>query len=198
MGCVQGKTVLTEEDLNFIAEHTAVSRQEVDEQYENFLAKHPEGKITKKEFKRMIQQCYPKTDTDKLESHIFRMYDANGDGYIDFREFMMILYVMSSGTPQENLKQIFRVFDINNDGAIQLKEMCKIVKDLFHLLNLRGHDGINPETLTKEVLAQTAFSEMDANHDGKITQEEFVTACMAQEKFSRMLALGIIDVFISE
>ena len=43
------------------------------------------------------------------------------DGHIDFREFMIVLYVMSNGSPEENLKQIFRVFDINNDGSISLK-----------------------------------------------------------------------------
>ena len=32
-----------------------------------------------------------------------------------------ILYIMSDGTPEQNLKQIFRVFDINNDGKITLK-----------------------------------------------------------------------------
>jgi Ca2+-binding EF-hand superfamily protein len=33
----------------------------------------------------MMRQCYPNADTDKLEKHIFRMYDANHDGKIDFK-----------------------------------------------------------------------------------------------------------------
>jgi hypothetical protein len=41
MGCVNGKPVLTEEDLEFIATHTAISREEVDQQYDHFLQKHP-------------------------------------------------------------------------------------------------------------------------------------------------------------
>ena len=48
---------------------------------------------------------------------------------------MAVLYVMSSGTPEENLQQIFRVFDINNDGKISVAELKKIVKDLFCLIN---------------------------------------------------------------
>ena len=56
---------------------------------------------------------------------------------------------------------------------------------------------------------------MDENHDGKISQSEFVEvswlltvwalntttelqACMAQRKFSTMLTLKIIDVFIAD
>ena len=57
------------------------------------------------------------------------------DGLIDFKEFMIVLYIMSNGTPEENLRQIFRVFDINNDGKISVAELKRIVRDLHHLLN---------------------------------------------------------------
>ena len=54
------------------------------------------------------------------------------------REFMVVLYVMSNGSAEENLRQIFRIFDINSDGTISQKELQKIVKDLFHLLKKDG------------------------------------------------------------
>jgi len=186
------KTVLSDEDLNFIACNTALSRQEVDERYAHFLERHPDGKITKKEFRQMMQVCYPSTDTDKLEKHIFRMYDANGDGFIDFREFMLVLYVLSSGTPEENLKQIFRIFDINNDKSISRKEMDRIVKALFHLLSKED----NPQHESESAISKMAFKEMDENDDGRISEAEFVKACLSQEKISSMLALKLVDVFI--
>merc|ERR1719219_2080453 len=107
-----------------------------------------------------MKECFPSRDTTQLESHIFRMYDSNGDGYVDFREFMIVLHVMSNGTLEENLKQIFQVFDINNDGTVSQK---KLVKE--------------------------AFKEMDINTDGKITKEEFIHACLSRETLSTMLAL---------
>ena len=55
MGCVNGKPVLSEDDLDFIAKNTAVTRDEVDRQYENFLEKHPDGRITKRDFRHMMQ-----------------------------------------------------------------------------------------------------------------------------------------------
>merc|ERR1712241_396818 len=193
MGCVQGKSILTEEDINFIAKNTAMDKTQVENQYQIFLKKHPDGRISRKSFHTMMADCYPGADTEKLEKHIFRMYDSNKDGSIDFREFMIVLYVMSNGTPEENLKQIFRVFDINNDGKITLKELQKIVRDLFLLIN-----ESNADKASQEVLVKSAFNEMDENHDGKISQSEFVEACMAQRKFSTMLTLKIIDVFITE
>lgn len=197
MGCVNGKSVLTESDLDFIARNTALDRGEVEDHHKAFVEKHPDGKISRKEFGNMMRQCYPDADTDKIEKHIFRMYDSNSDGSIDFREFMVVLYVMSSGSPEQNLAQIFRVFDINNDGAISTKELRRIVKDLFHLFGKCAQaDASTPSD--PETLADEAFKEMDVNSDGKISQEEFVAACMKQERISSMLALKIIDVFVAE
>jgi len=193
MGCINGKSPLTEEDMNYIARNTAMEKDAVEKQYQNFLTKHPDGRISRGSFHDMMKECYPGTDTEKLERHIFRMYDTNEDGHIDFREFMIVLYVMSNGSPQENLKQIFRVFDINNDGSISLKELQRIVKDLFHLINEK-----NADLASQEVLAESAFQEMDENQDGQITQDEFIEACMTQKKFSTILTLKIIDVFVAE
>jgi len=119
--CVHGTKILTEEDIDFIAKNTAMDKTQVETQYQIFLKKHPDGRISRKSFHTMMKECYPGADTEKLERHIFRMYDSNKDGHIDFREFMIVLYIMSNGSPEENLKQIFRVFDINNDGTISLK-----------------------------------------------------------------------------
>ena len=96
--------LLSEDDLEYIAKNTWISRSQIEDQYENFL---PDGKIRKRNFRNMMQACFPESGIAKLESHIFWMYDKNGDSHIDFREFMIVLYIMSNGTSEENLKQIF-------------------------------------------------------------------------------------------
>merc|ERR1719308_276345 len=170
-----------------------MDKEAVERQYQNFLQKHPDGQISRKSFHSMMKECYPGTDTEKLERHIFRMYDTNQDGHIDFREFMIVLYIMSNGTPEENLKQIFRVFDINNDGQINHAEMKRIVNDLFKLTNEK-----DIENASKEILVQSAFSEMDEDGEGEISEEEFIKACLSQKKFSTMLTLKIIDIFLTK
>ena len=122
------------------------------------------------------------------------MYDTNNDNHIDFREFMMVLYILSKGTPEQNLEQIFRIFDINNDHEISRSEMKKIVKDLFALLSSKEQQ--TAETDAK--MADDAFTEMDVDKDGKVTKEEFIQACLSHEKISSMLALKITDIFIPE
>ena len=56
----------------------------------------------------------------------------------------------------------------------------------------------NPELEVDDLMAKTAFREMDKNEDGKVTEEEFISACLGQEEISRLLALKIIDIFCEE
>eukprot|EP00092_Neocalanus_flemingeri_P020158 GFUD01021825.1.p1 GENE.GFUD01021825.1~~GFUD01021825.1.p1 ORF type:complete len:231 (+),score=59.19 GFUD01021825.1:147-839(+) len=193
LGCTGSNTVLSEVDIEWIVRNTDKDRGQVEEQFQRFLRKHPDGKISKRCFLSMMKECYPSKDSARVGRHIWRMYDVNEDGHIDFREFMAVLYVMSSGTPEENLKQIFRVFDINNDGKISVAELKKIVKDLFHLIN-----DDNSDIDSQQLLVNSAFNEMDENCDGEVSIEEFIQACLSQKKFSTLLTLQIINILISK
>merc|ERR1711892_1115020 len=117
------KNLLPEEDLEYLEKNTNADRAQIQEQYQAFLLNHPDGKISMKAFCSMIGEGSPGTNTSKLSKHIWRIYDTNMDGFIDFREFMMALQVMSSGSSEDNLKQLFKVFDINSDGTIDVEEM---------------------------------------------------------------------------
>merc|ERR1712113_60122 len=111
--------------------------------------------MNKKEFTKMMSQALPKKDASKMEKHVFRVYDSNNDGYIDFVEFMVIFYVMSDGSPEEVLGKIFRVFDVNSDGSITNKEMQRLVKDMYGLLKTE-----DPDVAAKDMIAKSAFAEM--------------------------------------
>ena len=71
MGCVQGKSVLTEEDIDFIARNTAMKREAVEIQYKTFLQKHPDGRISRKSFHMMMKECYPGEDDDDGGGKLF-------------------------------------------------------------------------------------------------------------------------------
>ena len=49
-----------------------------------------------------------------------------------------------------------------------------------------------------DMIATTTLAEMDGNEDGKISLQEYITACLGKEEFSKMLTLKIIDIFVDE
>ena len=194
MGCTNAKLEVTEFNKASDASRIAVTISEGVSIYQQFLKDHPSGNISREGFRTMLRTCCPGMDTDAVEKHIFRMYDTNMDGYIDFKEFILAQSIMSAGTPEQNLEQIFRVFDINGDGTISCREMRKIVEDLFRLLSKDD----NPAKESEEALALMAFEEMDSDMDGNITKNEFITACLNHEAISTLLASKIIQVFIPD
>jgi len=185
--------VVRQEDIAALAKSSGLQESQVKQYSEAFLRDHPDGKMKPKDFHDMIEKALPKLDTSNMEKHVYRIYDTNNDGYINFTEFMMIFFIMSDGSPEEVLTKIFRVFDVNSDGTITRREMTKLIRDMYSLLKEE-----DPSLSTKELVAKSAFAEMDSDQDGKVTLEEFIAACLGQEKLSKMLALKVIDIFVDE
>jgi len=193
MGSKNGKPVLREEDIFHLMESSGLDRNQVEDHFNGFKAEHPDGRMNKKDFKEMMTKALPKKDCKKMEKHVFRVYDTNNDGFIDFVEFMVVYYVMADGSPEEVLLKIFRIFDINSDGFISKKEMSRLIKDMYGMIRTEC-----PEKASKDMIAKTAFAEMDKDIDGKISKDEFITACLNQEEFSRILALKCVDIFVQD
>ena len=49
---------------------------------------------------------------------MFRFYDQNRDGAVDFVEFMTVFYIMTEKSPQEIMTKLFQMFDVNHDGVV--------------------------------------------------------------------------------
>ena len=70
-----------------------------------------------------------------LEKYAFETYDIDGDGYIDFKEFLWVMYALSDESPRQKLELIFKTFDTDRNGVISAKEVKLVVKDFFQLLS---------------------------------------------------------------
>ena len=85
------------------------------------------------------------------------------------------------------------MFDVNSDETIKQKEMTKLIKDMYCLLKEE-----DPNLAAKDLVAKSAFTEMDADQDGKSTSAGFIAACLGEKAFSKMLALKVINIFDGE
>ena len=193
MGSKNGKPVLREEDVVALSHSSGMTKDEVRDAFNAFVAEHPNGKMKPKDFREIMSSALPKEDASKMEKHVFRIYDTNNDGYVDFVEFMVVFFILSDGAPEDVLTKIFRLFDVNSDGKITKKELTRLVKDMYGLLK-RDDPNVN----AVDLIAKSAFAEMDKNEDGKVTTEEFIAACLGEKDFSRMLANKAIDIFMEE
>eukprot|EP00090_Calanus_glacialis_P022375 TRINITY_DN34540_c0_g1_i1.p1 TRINITY_DN34540_c0_g1~~TRINITY_DN34540_c0_g1_i1.p1 ORF type:complete len:197 (+),score=69.49 TRINITY_DN34540_c0_g1_i1:69-659(+) len=196
MGSKNGKPVLHNEDIAQLSKSSGLDEDGVREAFAGFVAKHPDGKMKVGDFREIMTTALPKKDVSKIEKHVFRIYDANNDGSVDFVEFMVVFFILSEGEPTDVLGKLFNLFDVDRNGTITRKEMDRLVRDMYGLIT-RGDPTIAAKA-SEDLIANSAFAEMDKDEDGKISVDEFKDACLKEEAFSKMLSDKALDIFMDE
>ncbi|KOB77443.1 Uncharacterized protein OBRU01_04066, partial [Operophtera brumata] len=133
----------------------------------------PNGRLTPAKFVDMYKMFFPSGNAVEFCDHVFRTFDMDKNGYIDFKEFLQAIHVTSSGTPEEKLKWAFRMYDVDGNGAIY---------------DMLGACSSNRPADSAEERAKNIFAKMDENNDGQLTQDEFLKGCLQDEELSKMLA----------
>nr|XP_016470887.1 PREDICTED: calcium-dependent protein kinase 17-like isoform X2 [Nicotiana tabacum] len=85
--------------------------------------------------------------------------DADGNGTIDYEEFITATMHMNRMDREEHLYKAFQYFDKDNSGYITMEELEQALREF----------GMNDAKDIKEII-----SEVDSDNDGRINYDEFV------------------------
>ena len=103
--------------------------------------------------------------TEKSVQEMMVKYDTNGDGEIDFEEFVIMMSHMPKRLPPaEEIRQIqaaFAIFDVDGDGEITLQELARLMS------------GAYGEPIPESEL-QRLIDVADKDGSGTVSMEEFV------------------------
>merc|ERR1712110_743387 len=87
------ENIFRDEDIAFMVDNSPLTREDVEEMYDSFYEKYPDGMITREGFRRLLEKTHPDEDMNKLQGFAFRCFDSDGDGTIDFRVNDLLLHV---------------------------------------------------------------------------------------------------------
>ena len=138
-----------------------LTEEEVEELREafNLFDTDGSGTIDPKELKELVLNLgiHAKNQT------IFDMIsdiDKNGNGQIDFKEFLDVLtYKISDTKSKEDVRKVFDLFDDEKTGFITVQNLKRVSKELG-------------ETMTEAELMEM-IERADSDNDGKISLDDF-------------------------
>merc|ERR1712168_853422 len=170
MGASGSKDRLSKGDMEFLMMNTRYDKKTIQEWHRGFMSDCPDGRLDPNAFMKIYSKCFPSGNANEFCDHVFRTFDTDKNGFIDFKEFLLAIDVTSSGNPEEKLNWAFSMYDVDGNGVIDLDEMTKIVQSIYAMMGPANRESIRYEK--PEERARGIFHRMDVNGDGRVTRAE--------------------------
>uniref|UniRef100_A0A8C6MBE1 Guanylyl cyclase-activating protein 2-like n=1 Tax=Nothobranchius furzeri TaxID=105023 RepID=A0A8C6MBE1_NOTFU len=123
---------------------TEVTSESIQELYRKFTSECPSGNLHLHEFKKFFGVNSKSAEEELAYAEIvFRSFDTNKDGQLDFMEFVAAVNLIFRGKLIDKLKWSFKVYDKDGNGSLTKQEVKHVVSvstvaDLQTLLTWNG------------------------------------------------------------
>jgi Ca2+-binding EF-hand superfamily protein len=121
------------------------------------------------------------------QPHVFRLFDNDGNGVVDYKEFLMALTTFRGASNNDGVRLCFDIFDSDGSGEISLQELKAVMASVMSdaddealaLISQNSTaqpmdpDNVRPPMKVREENLEALFQAIDTNGDGMVSFEEF-------------------------
>ncbi|XP_044215296.1 guanylyl cyclase-activating protein 2-like [Thunnus albacares] len=148
-----------------------VTLQNIQELYRKFASECPSGNLHLHEFKKIFGINSNSTEEESAYmDNVFRSFDTNKDGHIDFMEYVAAVHLVLRGKLEDKLRWSFKVYDRDGNGRLDRQEVRHLVK-IISKLKMHKDPSV---TENVDDICNRIFELVDKNKDSQISLEEFI------------------------
>ncbi|CCO66880.1 predicted protein [Bathycoccus prasinos] len=156
-----------------------LTRKQVEEYKTMFddLDIESDGRISAEDIQERLRQVGSFKTIKQIKKNL-RRYDSDGNGTLDFCEFLtLMLHDLNLSNPQETLRSVFLTFDEDTDGKITAAELKRTMEMVGIPVSMRE--------------AKFVIQMADREGDGELCYDEFVDFVLGAEQHEKPGAEGI-------
>ncbi|KAH3756256.1 neurocalcin-like [Pelomyxa schiedti] len=134
-----------------------------------------DGRITRDAFKKILGGVMH----DALAEQVFDSFDADGNGYMDLREYLAMMGVTHGGNLDQKLNASFDLFDKDGNGTLSRDEVkgmfVLIIKQKRAAAGQSQNEPLDEKSMqTIQGIVDTVFDRVDTDRSGAIDRQEFI------------------------
>ncbi|KAK4468702.1 hypothetical protein MN116_007882 [Schistosoma mekongi] len=186
MGQKQPK--LKQDAVEELVNQTSFTEAEIQDWYKGFLKECPTGHLSVDDFKRVYTKFFPYGESSRFAEYVFRTFDRNHDGLIDFRDFLSSLNVTNRGDLSQKLRWAFTMYDLDNDGYISRQDLVEVLTAIYAMIGSAvefSESDSTPEKRTEKI-----FQLMDSDRDNRLSLDEFINGVKCDKLLMRLLTFN--------
>jgi Ca2+-binding EF-hand superfamily protein len=140
-----------------------------EEWHKKFTAENPDSKVSKAQFEEFYKLTHTNANYqhhrfEHFEKKIFKKYDQQNTGKIDFTAFMVALGLLKEADLKCIVGSLFNLYDKNDDNVLTKDEVSPLIESLFDL-----HDVSDSAKKADELIDKA-----DVNKDNKLSKRELI------------------------
>lgn len=105
-----------------------LTEAEIRNWHDKFFHDNPDGRLDRSEFRKLFRLLReePPERLEDICDHVFRAFDVDGNGFVEFGEFLLGFAICSRGDLRSRLDYAFECYDLDSNGFITEGKLDRI------------------------------------------------------------------------
>ncbi|EFA83567.1 calcium-binding protein [Heterostelium album PN500] len=178
----QANTKLSKEELDQLMKTTKYSKDDIEiltRDFKEYSGADKKIGFSEEEFLKFFKTRFQDWSTEDMKK-MFKVFDTDKNGTVDFKEFTTALYLMTKAPVEERMAVLFDIFDDDKSGTLSSQEVEKMIHVAVNCGTALGCGGVESFEYCFDLFKQG----LTVNG---LTKAQFVKIGGGSTRFTRMI-----------